>query len=85
MFPSVTYGGWVFVPIIGLSLIVWGFLCLMYLIPRGKGDSNVRTDVFSVRASYMTIVVGLACTTVWVLSAVVVRCLAILKFAHIMH
>jgi len=85
MVPSVTLGGWLFVPIIGLVLAAWGFFCLLYLIPRTQQNSNVRTDIFAVRACYWVIIAGLMCTTVWLLSAVLVRSLAILKATQILH
>jgi hypothetical protein len=85
MFPNVWFAGWIFVPFIGLVLAGWGFYCLLYLIPRTKQDPNFRTDIFAIRASYWSIVVGLACMIVWVLSAVVLRFLVILKAAQVIH
>jgi len=84
-FPSVTLAGWIFVPIVGLSLTLGGFWCLLRLIPKSQQNPNVRTDIFAVRASYWAIVVGLACTAVWLVSAVLVRSLVILKAWQIIH
>lgn len=85
MLPSVTFDGWVFVPIIGLSLTAWGFICLLYLIPRTQKNPNVRTDIYLVRASYWSIVLGLTCTTLWLLAGVLVRSWVMLKVAQFMH
>jgi hypothetical protein len=85
VFPGVALAGWVFVPIVGLSLILGGFWCLLHLIPRSQQNANVRTDIFAVRASYWAIVVGLLCTAVWLLSAVLVRSLVILKATQVIH
>ena len=79
MFPGVTLAGWIFVPFVALSLAGWGFSCLLYFIPRTQHNPNVRTDIFAVRASYWAIVLGLACTAVWLLSAVLIRSLVVLR------
>jgi hypothetical protein len=79
MLPSVTFAGWIFVPIIGGLLTAWGFFCLLYLIPRTQKNPNVRTDVSAVKASYWAIVVGLASTGAWLLSAIILRSMAILR------
>lgn len=85
MYPGVSLAGWVFVPIIGLLLVAWGFLCLIWLIPRSQQNASVRTDVFAVRASYWAIVVGMVCTASWLLSAVLVRSLVMLKASGVVH
>jgi hypothetical protein len=85
VFPGVTLAGWIFVPIVGLSLTFGGFWCLLRVIPRTQQNANVRTDIFAVRASYWAIVVGLVCTAVWLLSAVLVRSLVMLKATQVIH
>lgn len=85
MFPGVTLAGWIFVPFVGLFLTFGGFVCLLYLVPRSKQNPNVRTDIFAVKACYWAIVAGLVCTTIWLLSAVVVRSLVILKDTKVIH
>ena len=49
-----------------------------------KGDhvalcSETRAEFYLARASYWAIILGLVCTTVWLLAAVIVRSLAMLK------
>ncbi len=85
MFPNAFLGGWLFVPFVSLFLAGWGFYCLLYLIPRTQQNANVRTDIFAVRASYWAIVVGLLCMTAWILSAIVIRSLLMLKAVQIIH
>jgi hypothetical protein len=85
MFPSVTLAGWILVPIAGLALTGGGFGCLFYLIPPVRHTGNVRTELYLAKASYWAIIAGLLCTTVWLLMAVVVRSLVILKSFHVIH
>ena len=85
MYPSVTLAGWVFVPIIGSVLILGGFWCLLRLIPASQEKAHVRTDIFAVRASYWAIIVGMVCTAAWLLSAVLVRSLVMLKATGVIH
>lgn len=85
MFPGVTLAGWVIVPIVGGVLIVGGFACLFYLIPPTRHTSSTRVELYLTKASYGAIVVGLVCTTSWLLAAVVVRSLAVLKFWSVVH
>ncbi len=85
MFPSVTLAGWIFAPFVGLLLTWWGFYCLLRVIPRSQQNANVRTDAFAVRASYWAIGVGLGSTAAWLLSAILVRSLAILKATQVLR
>jgi hypothetical protein len=85
MYPGLSLAGWVFVPVIGLLLVLGGFWCLLRLIPRSQEKASVRTDLFAVRASYWAIVVGLVCTGAWLLSAVLVRTLVMLKATGVTH
>jgi hypothetical protein len=85
MFPGPLFGGWITVPFIGIAIAGWGFVCLLYLIPRTQGNPNVRTDIFSVKASYWAIIVGLVCTSAWLLSAVIIRSLVILRVTQNLH
>ena len=85
MFPTIWLGGWIFVPFVGLLLTIGGFYCILHLIPRSQQGANVRTDVIAVKASYWAIVVGLMCTAFWLLAAVLIRSLLILKAAQIIH
>jgi hypothetical protein len=85
MFPNVWFAGWFFVPFISLALAVGGFYSLLYLIPRSKQDPNYRTDIFAIKASYWSIIVGLGCMIVWVFSAVATRLLVILKATQVIH
>jgi hypothetical protein len=80
MFPIVWFAGWILVPVAGVSLASWGFYCLLRLIPRTQEKNpNVRTDFFVLRASYGSIIVGLVCIAVWLLAAIVVDSMAVLK------
>jgi hypothetical protein len=85
VFPGVTLAGWIFVPFVGLLLTFGGLGCLLYLVPRSKQDANLRTDIFAVKACYWLIVVGLVCTSIWLLSAVLVRSLVVLKATQVIH
>jgi len=85
MFPSITLAGWVAVPITGVVLVLGGFGCLFYLIPPARHTSNIRVELYLAKASYSAIIVGLGCTTVWLLAAVLVRSLAVLKFWNVVH
>lgn len=79
MWPSFTLAGWVFVPIIGLGLVALGYISLVRWIPNCKHDDGVRTDFYSVRASYYMIGAGLFILVLWTVSAIVIRSLALLK------
>jgi hypothetical protein len=85
MFPIVWFTGWIFVPIAGVLLAWWGFHCLLHLIPRTQENPNVRTDFFVLRASYWSIIVGLVCIAVWLLAAIVVDSMAVLKALQVLR
>ncbi len=85
MWPSPMVAGWVFVPLVGLVFVVCGFLLLLWLIPRLSGDTQVRTDVYSARASYWMVAVGLLLTIFWAVSALVVGSLAMAETLRPRH
>ena len=76
---------WLFVPVLGLLIARWGFRCLLYLIPKTQQNPNLRTDIFLERASYWSIVVGLGCTAVWLLAAIAVDSIAVLKGLQVLR
>jgi hypothetical protein len=69
----------------GLLLAGWGFYCLLRLIPRTQQNPNVRTDIFVLRASYCSIIVGLVCIAVWLLAVIVVDSIAALKALQVLR
>lgn len=79
MWPNYFTAGWIFVPFLGLACVVWGFYALVIWIPKRTKKDEPRTDIYSVRASYHTIGVGLLILGLWGISAVAIRALAILK------
>lgn len=83
MFPYVWFAGWILEPLVGLAVAGWGFHCLLHLIPQTHDNPNVRTDIFLLKASYWSIIVGLLCIAVWVLAAIFVDSVVILKAFHI--
>ena len=79
MWPNFTMAGWICVPVIGLGCVIWGFYALVIWIPKSTKKEEARTDIYSARASYYTIGVGLLILTLWGICAVAIRALAILK------
>lgn len=66
-------------PIIGLLFVFLGFACLLWLIPRSSSNTAVRTDVYSARASYWMVSIGLALVTISAIADIIVRSLAMLR------
>jgi hypothetical protein len=85
MLTVLTLAGWVFVPLLGLLMAGWGFRCLLYLIPQTQQSPNLRTDIFLLKASYWSIVVGLVCTAAWLLAAVAVDSIAVLETLRVLR
>jgi len=76
--------GWIFVPFIGLGCVLLGFFALVKWIPGSTKKEEPRTDIYSARAAYYTIGVGLLFLTLWVTCAMAVRALAILKVLRVL-
>ena len=85
MLPFLTLTGWIFVPLFGLLVAAWGFRCLLYLIPRTQQNPNFRTDVFLIRASYWSIIMGLVCSAAWLLASVAVDSIAVLETLRVLR
>jgi len=83
MWPNIMTAGWFFVPIFGVACIGGGFYALVKWIPNSPGKES-RTDVYSTRASCYVVGVGLFIVTLWAVSALVVRTVAMLKALHVM-
>jgi len=76
--------GWIFVPIIGLGCVLLGFYTLVIWIPNGTKKEGTRTDIYSARAAFYTIGVGLLFLTLWGICALAIRALAILKVLRVL-
>ena len=83
MWPSVMTAGWILVPVFGLVCIGCGFYALVIWIPNTPTRES-RTDVYSTRASYYLVAVGLSLVTLWAICALSVRTVAMLKALHVM-
>ena len=83
MWPSYLIAGWIFVPFVGIACVLGGYCALVKWIPADTKKDEVRTDFYSARASYYTIGVGLLILTLWAISAIAIRTLAMLKIFRV--
>lgn len=74
-----TFTDWLCVPIVGFALVGWGYVCLLWIIPRSQKQGNVRTDYYSAKVSYWVIMIGLLCVASWAIMVVVVQSLTTIK------
>ena len=80
MWPHFMMAGWILVPFLGLGCAICGFYALVKWIPGSMKKDETRTDIYSARAAYYTIGVGLFILTLCAIWALAVRTLAMFKY-----
>ncbi len=80
MWPNFMTAGWIFVPITALGCVIWGFYALVKWIPGSTKKDEPRTDIYTARAAYYTIGVGLLILTLWTICALAIRTFAMYKY-----
>jgi len=77
--------GWLLIPILSVALTAAGYLSLTVWIPRLGQQDRVRTDVYASRVSCWMVFTGLAIMSLWAISVILVRSLAVLEALGVLH
>jgi hypothetical protein len=65
--------------LVGIALTAVGFMSLLVWIPKLEKQDQIRTDIYAARVSCWAAGTGLAIVSLWTISGILVRSLAILK------